>query len=203
MNEDSKGENADRKVRSVYLSKMEEAVKHAGYFIVRFDQERWKHRLYRFLGRVSDYKGDYKRAISYYKKAISYAKIDPEYLEYKYPRWLEVRGFLSASMIMSGETGRGHTLAVETFAIFDTDEDAIFLKKNDYVTWAIWKSGIPIRTINALLDRKVTFDKKEALSWLSQTENIFISPKNNQLWADFQYRKDEMRTLLAKLKEVN
>jgi tetratricopeptide (TPR) repeat protein len=197
MNEDAKGESANKKARSHNLLKMEQTVMNAKYYIVRFDLERWKHRLYRFMGRICDYQGDYKRAITYYKKSISYAKIDPEYLEYRYPRWLEVKGFLSFSLIMSGSTSRGYELAWKTFNNFDTDRDAIFLKENDYVTWAIWKSGIPVRTINAFLDKKVTFDRKDAVKWLLQVEALLRGDRN------FKYRKNEVILLRKKLSSTN
>lgn len=195
MNEDAKGDNADSKERISNLFKMEEAVKHAGYFIVRFDQEKWKHRLYRFLGRVSDYKGDYKRAINYYRRSLKCAKEDPEYLENKYPRWLEVMGFLSSSLIMSGEIGKGHTMARDIYEKFDTEKDALFLKQTDYSVWAIWKSGIPIRTINALIDKKVIFDKKEMLAWIADAQKI-LKPEHN-----FDYRLAEIKELKVKLRQ--
>lgn len=200
MNEDAKGENADRENRLQFLLKMEEAVKHAGYLIVRFGLERWKHRLYRFLGRVCDYKKEYRRAISYYKKSLKYSKIDPEYLELRYPRWLEVEGLLSTSLIMSGETGKGHTKAMETYNMFDKEKDAILLKKNDFATWAIWKSGIPIRTINALMDNKVGFDKKVVELWLNKTEEILRSSKNETFKNTFKYRLDEIASVKRRMK---
>lgn len=193
MNEDAKGEEKDREARSQILWKMEETVGKASYLIVRLDLEWWKHRLYRFWGRVYDYKGDYKKAVKYYKKSLKHSKNDPDYLERRYPRWLEVEALLSYSTIMSGQYGKGHTLAEDTYKKFDTDKNALFLKKSDYLTWAIWKTGVPIRTIGALLDRKVIFDKDIAYDWLSGAEKNLI-PKEK-----FDYRIDEIKAVKQRL----
>jgi len=94
---------------------------------------------------------------------------------------------------MSGEVGKGHTLAKRVYEKFDTEKEAKNLKRNDYTVWAIWKSGIPIRTINALINKKVTFDIKEALNWLDDAQNI-LKPKNN-----FSYRLEEIKGLRKRL----
>ena len=199
MDEEAKGEKANNEKRIQYLLKMEEAVKHAGYFIVRFDQDRWKHRLYRFLGRVAEFKKEYKRAVSYYVKSLKFAKSDPDYLEKGYPRWFEVEGLLSSSLILAGQTTKGHLMAENVYRKFDTDKEAINLKKSDLTTWLIWRSGIPIRTINALIDKSVIFDIKEAQKWLEDAEKLLVSAKDMPLWADLKYRLTELKTVRERL----
>lgn len=203
MNEDAKGESGDLKVRLQNLRKMEEVVKRAGYYIVRFDLEMWKSRLYRFLGRVCDYKGDYKRAVNYYRKSIKLAKFDPEYMENKIPRWLEGEAFISYSLIMLGQTGKGHTLARTVYDKFDSTAEAKNLKQQDLTTWLIWKSGIPIRTINALMDKKIVFNTKEAYEWLNDVEEMLKSVKNKKLWADLKYRMGELNSVKKRLEISN
>ena len=203
MVEEAKGENKNLQKKKVALLEMEKAINETQFFIEKYKLVRWEHRLFRFLGRLADYKRDFKRAVLYYKKSIKVAKKDPEYLEKKFPRWLEVEGFLSYSLIMSGQVERGYKMALNVYAKFDKEKEAKALKKDNYTTWAIWRTGIPLRTINALIDKKFTFDKKGALEWLSQSESILNPAESMKLWTDFKYRKDEIKYLLTKLKEVN
>ena len=81
---------------------------------------------------------------------------------------------------------------------FDKTPEGNRLKKKDYVTWAIWKSGIPIRTIKALLDQKREFDKKLMLDWLNEAKKD-LNPKNKKLWSDFSYRRNEIGSAKKKL----
>src|SRR3989304_8179566 len=187
-----KGAADQGKVRQALLG-MERSVKEAEYYIKKYKLNQWGHRLHRFLGRLYDYKGLFNKAVVEYKKAIPLARQDPEVKEKGYPRWLEVEAFLSFSLIMSGKTKEGVALAKEVFGRLKGGSDGRDLKKKDYFTWAVWLSGIPIRTIGALIDKNITFNRGEMLSWLSETEGILVIPKAETTWGDknFQFRKDE------------
>jgi len=194
-------ERDEKKIRKALLN-MERVVKEAQYYIKKYKLEHWKHRLYRFLGRFYDYKGLFKKAASNYKKAIPLARQDPEVKEKGYPRWIEVKGFLSYSFIMSGDTRKGMLLAKEAYGDLDSGRDGKYLKNKDYFTWAVWLSGIPIRTINALIDKSQTFDRRQMLSWLSRAEQALVIPKGVKTWGDksFQFRKDEIAALRRRIK---
>jgi len=196
------GEKDAEKMRKALLG-MEIAIKEAEYYIKKYKLNQWGHRLHRFLGRLYDYKGLFNKAAVEYKKAIPLARQDPEVKEKGYPRWLEVEAFLSFSLIMSGKTKEGIALAKEVFGKLKAGPDGRDLKKKDYFTWAVWLSGIPIRTIGALIDRNILFNRGEMLSWLSEAEGILVIPKAQSTWGDknFQFRKDEIVALRRKLRQ--
>jgi tetratricopeptide (TPR) repeat protein len=202
MTERSKdAEERDRAKERRALTKMQAAVKKAEFYVEKYRLKVWKSRVHRFLGRIYDYKSQFKKAAVEYRKAIPLAKDDPDYTEKGYPRWLELQGFLSFSMLMSGETKEGLFLAKQVYSKFDNSKVGIFLKKKDYYTWAVWKSGIPIRTLGAFLDKRLTFEKSEMLSWLSDAEKSLEVPKGLKVWGDmnFQFRRDEIESLRRKL----
>jgi len=196
------GERDAEKMRKALLG-METAIKEADYYIKKYKLNYWEHRLHRFWGRLYDYKGLFNKAVVEYKKAIPLARQDPEVKEKGYPRWLEAKAFLSYSLIMSGKTKEGVALAKEAFGQLNEGPDGKYLKKKDYFTWAVWLSGIPIRTIGALIDKNITFNRGEMLSWLSQAQGVLLIPKGEGTWGDknFQFRKDEIETLRRKLRQ--
>ena len=71
----------------------------------------------------------------------------------------------------------------------------------DYYTWAVWASGIPIRTVDALINTGRLSDKQWAKDWIDEAESLLTIPKNDKTWGDkdFSYRKDEIETVRAKL----
>ena len=76
----------NKKKQNRYIEKMEESTKEAEAHVDKYLLERWRSRIHRFLGRISDYKKDYPGAIEHYKKAIKFSKNDPEYILEKTPR---------------------------------------------------------------------------------------------------------------------
>lgn len=203
MQEDSKPEGRKNlRKRGWALAKMEASVLSVGKHIKENELKEWESRYYRFLGRVYDYKRDFAKSIGAYKKALPLARLDPEFTKRGYPRWLEIEGFLSYALLMSGRIKEGYSLARKTYNKFDDSPEGRSLKEKDYYTWAIWKSGIAIRTFGAFLSGKHTFDKDEMLSWLSQNEEILNPPKNIRIWGDFSLRKDEIAALKRKLREI-
>ena len=177
--------NGDKKA----LAKMEASILFVDKYVQDNNLKEWKSRSYRFLGRLYDYKGDFSKAIQAYKKSIATVKSDPEPF-----RGLELEAFLAYSTMMSGEIKAGLLGAKKLFKKFNTNSKALTLKKKDYLTWAIWRSGIPIRTINALIDKKQLFNNKEMLKWLAEAEKDLAK-------GDFSYRKAEIKTLKQKLQE--
>jgi hypothetical protein len=177
---------------------MEQVVADAEYLINKYKLYQWRSRLYRFKGRVADYRNDFEVAIVNYKKAILFAKSDPEYKEKKIPRWLELEAFLSYSVLMSGKR-KGLELSKKIYDRFENTTEGKRLKRADYTTWAIWRTGIPIRTINALFNKKMDFDKEMVINWLKLAEKDLHPAKSVKTWADFGFRKGELNALKKKI----
>lgn len=198
MEEDAKKKvKRDIKRRNKGLSNMEKATSDALVYVEKNNLIRWLSRVNRCLGRVADYKGKYKHAINYYKKAIKHAKFDPEVVKGGVPRELEYSAFLAHSYMMSGQVDKGLKLAKDTYRKFDKGVGTR-LKKKDYPTWAIWKSGIPIRMIDGLIRLGKDFDKGKMVGWLDEAEELLSVPKGSKKWlgkVDFGFRKDEVTAL--------
>lgn len=175
--------NGDKKS----LPKMEAAILVASKYIKDNRLKEWESRAYRFLGRLHDYQGKFTSSIIDYKKAISLVGLDPEPF-----REFELEGFLSYAYIMSGKVGLGYKLAIQTFDKYNSSVQGRNLKKKDYPTWVIWKSGVPIRTLGAFLSKNINFDKKLAKKWILEIENDLQK-------GEFSYRKSELKTLKEKL----
>ena len=166
---------------------MEAATLAASKYVSENDLKEWESRSYRFLGRLHDYQAKYLMSIKDYKKAVLFVDLDPEPF-----RKFELEGFLSYAYIMSGKVDLGHRLAVQTFDKYNSSMLGKSLKKKDYPTWAIWKSGIPIRTLGAFLAKNVSINKKTADKWITEIEKDLEN-------GDFGYRKAEIKALKAKL----
>lgn len=170
------------------LSDMEKAILKASFCVSKYKITKLNSRLFRFMGRVADYRGQYKKAINYYRKSIKFVNLDPEPF-----RFLELEAFLSFSTIMSGQYSKGLKLAKVVYNKFLKSQEGKKLKKDDYNTWAIWMSGITIRTANALIDKKISFNLQEIESWIKDTEK-YLNKKS-----DFLYRKDELNKLKERI----
>ncbi len=204
ISEDSKPEDKrNKEKRRKALANMEAATLFVAKYVKENKLKEWESRVYRFLGRLYDYKGEFSNAIESYKKSASLAHIDPEVKEKGYPRDLEIQGFLSSSLIMNGNFKEGADLASKTYKEFNESKKGLDLKRNDYYTWAVWKSGIAIRTLEAINHKKVNINKEEILSWLDESDrdlNIggYIKQSNN-----FNIRKSEILALRRRLQEEN
>lgn len=170
------------------LLDMEKTILKASFYVNKYKITKLNSRMFRFMGRVADYRGQYKKAINYYKKSIKFVKLDPEPF-----RILELQAFLSYSIIMSGEYTKGYKLAKNIYDKLINSTEGKNLKKNDYTTWAIWMSGITIRTVSALVDKKVNFNQTEIENWIKDTEK-YLDKKDA-----FSYRKTEIKELWTKL----
>lgn len=168
-------------------------------YVKFFKLTKWMSRIHRYWGRLYDATGKSALAIPHYKTAIKLAKQDPEYTDQGVPRWLEVEGFLASAYIYSGQIAKGWTAAKKIYDRFDSAE-AADLKKNDYSTWAIWKSGIPIRIGQALRIKKFKIDMNEFKAWLEMAEKLLTPPPTVKVWVDFQFRKNEIAAIKRELK---
>ena len=171
------------------LRDMEKAILKASSYVNKYRITKLNSRLFRFMGRVADYRGQYKKAINYYKKSIKFVNLDPEPF-----RFLELEAFLSFSTMMSGEYSKGLKLSKIVYNKFLKSPEGEKLKQDDYNTWAIWMSGVTIRTVNALIEKKINFNLQEIEMWIKDTEK-YLNQKGN-----FSYRKSEIKELWTKLK---
>ncbi len=170
---------------------MEHVVLKARDYIKKHKIIKLKPRLFIFLGKVADTKKEYKKAISYYKRSLS---VHSESAQKKADYNLETKSHLTYSLIMDGQVKKGYLLGKSTYLDFFNSSEGKLLRKNDYETWVIWLSGVTIRTVNALIEKKSNFNKAEIENWLKETEK-YLDDKNK-----FSYRKMEVKELWTKLK---
>lgn len=206
MEDRSKPEGKQNKSRQVrYIRKMQEATNDAKAYVEKQKLKRWESRIYRFLGRVSDYKREYSKAISHYRRAIATAKKDPEFVQERIPRWLEYEAFLAYSTLMSGKKDTGLAMSRKVYKRFDTTAEGKFLKRHDYPTWAIWKTGIPVRIGFWFIEKGNGLSKKELLDWLAEAKGALKVPAGSKRWVgkvDFQFRLDEIASIKRRIEEV-
>lgn len=171
------------------MVEMQKSVLKAGFYIKKYNLDMWLSRYFRFLGRIEDYKKNFKKAIFFYKKSIKYVHLDPEPF-----RIFELEGFLAFAILMSGKIDKGYKYSKEVYSKYTKSKNGLALKQKDYYTWEVWRSGVVIRTINALLDKKYNFNKSEISNWLREVETEL-----NVKGYDFSYRKSELTELKEKL----
>ena len=147
-----------------------------------------KARVFRFLGRYMDYKGYFKKSEKYYRKGLEYFDRS-ENPEEKINR-LEFSGLLSYSLIKQGRIDKGIGLAEQTLRDFDESEEGLWLKDNNYYTWAVWKSGIEMRTAENILRKKDAQHIGLAKVFLADSENILKMPDGST--ENFRLRLDEL-----------
>jgi len=178
----------DKTVVEKALKRMESSALAANKIIEENELNKMQGGSYRFIGNVYRYKKDYKKAQEYFELAMS------EYQNNNDKGTLEIRGFLAYCLIQNGETENGIKLGLETFDAFEKSDKGIVLKHQDYFTWAVWRSGIVPRLVEALLDTKSSFDKETILKYLDKSEEILRKPEGPITWGDtaFQLRLDEI-----------
>jgi tetratricopeptide (TPR) repeat protein len=146
--------------------------------------------IYRFAGRTADHKGQYRKSEKYYRKGLMYfegvTKIE------KRIRILELRGFLSYSWLKQGKRADGMKMAEETLKDFDESEEGIWLKehKETYYTWAVWKSGVEMRTAEYILKKRDVKNYQTAREYLADAEKILVMPDGNT--KKFEIRRNEL-----------
>jgi len=200
MTERDRLEKGDKRKLTEGLKKMEKYIRVTEKYIFGNNLKRWLHRIYRFYGKINEYKKSYKKAVYYYKKSLTYWKTDPEVVREGLPRNFELKGFLASAMIMAGEAKEGLKLAKSTYQVYEKTEEGRALKKKDYTTWAIWRTGCVIYAARGLIEGKVKMDKEEIVRWLTEAEMYLNPQKSVKVWADFAFRKDEIKALKKLLK---
>lgn len=140
---------------------------------------------HRFMGRAYTYANDHRSAETEYSTARDLLRQSGD------PRYLEVAGFLAESMVRNGRASDGLSLAYQTFDEYD-QPPALTLKKVDYYTWAVWRSGIFPRLIAALDELKIDYDKLKVKSYLDKSQEFLNDPQK------FAYRVSEINSILQK-----
>jgi len=145
-------------------------------------------RVFRFLGRYADYKHQYKKSEGYYRKGLEYfdqsTKVDERFNR------LEFLGFLSYSLIKQGKTEEGVGLEQQTLRDFDHSPEGQWLRENSYYTWAVWKSGIEIRTAEHIAKIKDSGHADLVEAFLTDAKNILVMPDGTT--ESFRLRLDEL-----------
>lgn len=149
-----------------------------------------KNRVFRFLGRQADYQGKYSKSEGYYRQGLIYFDSLTK-LEEKSNR-LELAGFLSYSLIKQGK-GEGINLTKQTLKDFNESPEGKWLKENDYYRWAVWKSGIEIRTAEHFGKSKNILYQPLAKDFLKDADKILRMPDGNT--EIFRLRLDEFHAV--------
>lgn len=181
------------------LDRMEDLVKAAGNYASKNNLPAWESRLARFLGRIADYKKDYTRAKEYYQIALDKVMVDPNYAQNPALGY-EYQGFAIMDKIRLGEVDLGIAEAKGLYEDYMLTEIGSTLRENDYVTWAIWRSGLFINLSRVLIELGVS-DKyrNDILVWLEMAEQNLQVPEGVTVWADFSIRKSEIAELRGML----
>lgn len=193
-------EQQDKKLQRKALENMELNAVAAHGLIISANLHSWLSKSHRFLGRIASYKNDWDQARFHYEEAIRTIETHPEFAEN--PAVLfEVEGFLASCLIMLGKQEEGLKLAKDVYAKYDETEQGKYLKVNNYYTWAVWKSGVPIFAIQALLASRKEFDKNMAIEWLKDADNFLTMDFHEEAVGDknFELRKDDINALLIQL----
>jgi len=150
----------------------------------------------RFLGRYYDRLHQFKKSEQLYQKGLDFFN-SLESVDQKYNQ-LEFSGFLAFSKLKQKKTD-WFDLTTQTLSNFDKSPEGIWLRNTDYYTWAVWKSGIEIRTSDALLNTKYQKKYQKNINfWIKDADSILTMPDGNR--NVFQLRLDELNAVKAKLK---
>jgi len=191
--------NEDREGSGRYnqgLEMMRKMAKEAHQYIVEHNVESKLTRSHRFVGEISQFDGDFDSAVRHFSQAIS--RFDEEKDYGQRINGLELRGFLAEALVRAGAINEAIDLAVNTFELYDKGDGEV-LREKDYDTWAIWKSGVPIKAWQGVFDGKISLsnEQREILeSMLDQAKSVLMI---EETWADFQHRKNEIVAIRGKL----
>jgi hypothetical protein len=175
---------------------MKEMAELAHDYIADHNVEEKLTRSHRFMGEVSQFDGDFSSAVRHFSQAISLFDEEKDFDQRI--NGVELRGFLAEALILTGATDEAINLAVETFKFYDKGDGKV-LREKDYDTWAIWKSGVPIKVWQGVFDSNTTLlsEQRETLeNMLGQAESTLMI---EETWADFQHRKNEIVAIKKKL----
>lgn len=152
-------------------------------------------RVNRFLGKYAEYKGNYKKSEAYYRKGLSFFE-SAESPEARF-NILEFKGFLSYSLLKQGKLVEGTDLVKQTLKDFDESEEGKWLKENNYYAWAVWKSGIEIRTAEHLIKKNGKNSAGFVHELLDDAGAVLKMPDGNT--EIFQLRLDELSAATGRL----
>ena len=154
-------------------------------------------RSFRFLGRQSDILHLYKQSERYYRQGLEFfeslGRLDQR------SQSLELRGFLAFSLLKQNKSG-WFELTQETLSNFNSTLEGNWLIENDYYTWAVWKSGIEIRSSGTLSDSKKNINqyRENIETWLKDADSILQMPNGDK--EKFSIRRQELDEVTQKLK---
>jgi hypothetical protein len=199
MEEEAKGSkmNSAREARG--LSIMGSSVKEMEGYLEKNDEDlnpTVKARTYRFLGRFCDIKGEYPESERYYMQGLSYFNRSTTLKERS--NRLEILGFISTSKLAQEEESEGMYLAQRVLKDFDETAEGKWLKQNDYYTWAVWKSGVEMRTAEHILKSKSEKYANLAGNFLKDAESILKMPNGNT--EIFELRLMELNNIKSSFK---
>lgn len=188
----------DIKARQRAIDEMEKYTLQAASLIEKNNLDSLQTTSLRFLGQAYRYNKQYSKAADAYTKAIQLLKGKSNV------QTLELQGFLAVTLIMNGQIAEGFDLAVKTFEDFDRKPEAIALKEKDYVTWAIWKSGVITRLVEPIKSLDNSEYIKKLNSYLQKSEDILVKPEGALNWGDdkFAFRIGEINKAKNILKHV-
>ncbi len=175
-----------------FVAEMERSIGSAEDYVKKNDLKRWTSRIARYRGRLADYNKNFSEAMKFYDTAIDEAILDPDYSNNP-AMVFEYKGFKILDNIRLGNIENGLQEAEKLFLDYDNSEVGSELKKRDYSTWAIWRSGLAINLCRVLLESANKDEYKKLVSgWLSRAENDLQSPAGTDIWTDFSFRKNEI-----------
>jgi len=181
------------------LDRMRETINKAKVYTQEKGLKRWESRIARYLGRIADYDGKYSEAILCYKEAISKVELDPKY-ESNRAMAYEYRGFMVVDELRVTDTVVAVESALNLYGDYETTKEGRELKTKDYTTWAIWRSAVLINLCSAILDLgKMDKYSERIEEWLVEAEKNFVVPEGVVTWADFGFRKNEIKRVRERL----
>lgn len=155
-----------------------------------------KSRVSRFEGKFFEISLQFGKAEKAYRKGLEYFK-DAESIEERHNR-LEFQGFLANSLLMQvwnpRKVGQGFEMAVKTIDEFDDSEEGKWIKEVDYYKWAVWKSGIQIRTAQYIKIFHIKNKQEFAQQLLQDARKILVMPNGST---------KEFAQRIAELNQVN
>jgi len=146
-----------------------------------------------FLGKAAMEVDDYEGAKQAYERAIEVVNDETKTLEFK--------AHLCEPVILLGEVKEGVRLAQQTDGEFDEGVGEE-LKNGDYITWAIWKSGLWIRVAKALKKvGKLAEYEELVMGKLTEAEEYLNEDKiETKKWTEkpFEIRLDQIKEIREK-----